>query len=161
MATEIARMKATVTVVTLLLLAAAGAQANEVYLTKDAQGRPVYTDKPATLPAQKLDVQTSPTDAAEVQQRYDADVQRIAEANKASAAAQAKATDARKAQELTAEDRAKRCADARQRYQSYQTARRLYEPGASEGERRYLSSEEIDAARANAKQVMDELCGGQ
>ena len=39
-------------------------------------------------------------------------------------------------------------------------ARRLYEDDASGG-RRYLTSPEIDAARANAKQVMDEFCGGQ
>ena len=39
-------------------------------------------------------------------------------------------------------------------------ARRLYEPGTAEGERRYLDSAEIDAARANAKQAMDDLCSG-
>jgi hypothetical protein len=62
---------------------------------------------------------------------------------------------------MTAEDRAKRCIEARQRYESYMTARRLYEPGSTEAERRYLDSAEIDAARANAKQTMDELCSGQ
>jgi hypothetical protein len=40
-------------------------------------------------------------------------------------------------------------------------ARRLYEPGSSPDERRYLDSNEIDAARADAKKLMDEFCAGQ
>jgi hypothetical protein len=62
---------------------------------------------------------------------------------------------------MTAEDRAKRCEESRQRYESYMNARRLFEPGTVEGERRYLSDAEIDAARADARKVMDEFCSGQ
>ena len=153
-------MKAFVTVAT-LLLAVAGAHAGEVYKSTDAQGRPVYTDKPPSLPAEKLNVQTATTDTVEVQKRYDSQMKQYGAADKAEADAAKKAADARKAQEMTAEDRAKRCIDARQRYESYMNARRLYEPGSAEGERRYLDSAEIDAARANAKQAMDELCSGQ
>lgn len=153
-------MKAILTVAT-LLLAAAGAHAGEVYKSTDAQGRPIYTDKPPTLPAQKLNVQTSTTDLVEVQRRYEAQMKQYAGADQAQAEAAKKAADARKAQEMTAEDRAKRCIDARQRYESYMNARRLYEPGSAEGDRRYLDDAEIDAARANARQSMDELCGGQ
>jgi len=153
-------MKAFVTVAT-LLLAVAGAHAGEVYKTTDAQGRPVYTDKPPSLPAEKLNVQTATTDTVEVQKRYDSQMKQYGAADKAEADAAKKAADARKAQEMTAEDRAKRCIDARQRYESYMNARRLYEPGSAEGERRYLDSAEIDSARANAKQAMDELCSGQ
>jgi len=153
-------MKAFLTIAT-LLLAAAGAHAGEVYKSTDAQGRPIYTDKPPTLPAQKLNVQTSTTDVVEVQKRYDAQMQQYGAAGKAEAEAAQKAADARKAQEMTAEDRAKRCIEARQRYESYMNARRLYEPGTTEGERRYLDSTEIDAARANAKQAMDDLCSGK
>jgi hypothetical protein len=153
-------MKAFVTVAT-LLLAVAGAHAGEVYKTTDAQGRPVYTDKPPSLPAEKLNVQTATTDVVEVQKRYDSQMKQYGASGKAEADAAKKAADARKAQEMTAEDRAKRCIDARQRYESYMNARRLYEPGSAEGERRYLDSAEIDAARANAKQAMDELCSGQ
>jgi hypothetical protein len=153
-------MKALLTAAT-LLLAFAGAQAGEVYKTTDAQGRPVYTDKPPSLPAERLNVQSATTDVVEVQKRYDSQMQQYGTANKAEAEAAKKAADARKAQEMTAEDRAKRCIEARQRYESYMNARRLYEPGTAEGERRYLDSAEIDAARANAKQAMDELCSGQ
>jgi hypothetical protein len=153
-------MRAFVTVAT-LLLAVAGAQAAEVYKTTDAQGRPIFTDKPPSLPAERLNVQTKTTDVVEAQTRYDSQMQQYKEADKAGAEAAQKAADARKAKEMTAEDRAKRCIDARQRYESYMNARRLYEPGAAEGDRRYLDSAEIDATRANAKQVMDDLCSGQ
>ena len=152
-------MKAFVTVAT-LLLATAGAQANEVYKTTDSQGRPVYTDKPVSLPAEKLNVKSATTDTVQLQQRYDEQMKGYSEADKARAEAANKTAEAQKASELTAEDLAKRCQEARQRYDSYMIARRLYEPGASEGERRYLTSEEIDAARANAKQSMDEFCRG-
>jgi hypothetical protein len=74
--------------------------------------------------------------------------------------AAAGADDPAKAKQLSAEDKAKRCADARQRYQSYMDAHRLYEDGP-DGQRRYLTSEEIDASRASAKQVMDQFCSGQ
>ena len=153
-------MKPTLIVAAVVLLAAS-AEANEVYKTTDAQGRPIYTDKPQTLPAQRIGMQSSATDPAEAQRRYDEQMKQMAGADAATAATTAKAADAQKARELTAEDRAKRCQDARQRYESYQNARRLYEPGETEGERRYLSSEEIDAARADAKRLMDEFCSDQ
>jgi len=154
-------MKAPVTIVATLLLAAAGAHAGEVYKTTDAQGRPVYTDKPPSLPAERLNVQSATTDVVEVQKRYDAQMKQYGAADTAGSDAAKKAAEERKAQEMTAGDRAKRCIEARQRYESYMNARRLYEPGSTEGERRYLESAEIDAARANAKQAMDELCSGQ
>lgn len=153
-------MKGFVTAATLLLVAV-GVQAGEVYKTTDAQGRPVYTDKPPSLPAEKLNVQTATTDVVEVQKRYDAQMAKYAAGDQTQAGAENNAADSRKAQELTAEDRAKRCIDARQRYESYMNALRLFVPGAKEGERRYLDSAEMDAARANARQTMDDLCRGQ
>ena len=153
-------MKAIVTIAT-LLLAAAGAQASEVYKTTDAQGRPVYTDKPVSLPAEKLNVKSATTDTVQLQQRYDEQMKGYSEADKARAEAASKAAEAQKASAMTAEDRARRCEESRQRYESYMNARRLYEPGESEGERRYLSDAEIDAARADAKKLMDEFCSGQ
>jgi hypothetical protein len=153
-------MRPIVTVAVALLLSA-GAQASEVYKTTDAQGRPVYTDKPPSLPAKRLNVQSATTDTVEVQRRYDAELKRYDEEAKAGEQAAAKAAEESKARELTAEDRARRCIEARQHYEKVMTARRLYSPGASEGERSYLSDAEIDAARANAKQAMDELCRDQ
>jgi len=150
-------MKPTVTLVAALLIAA-GAQAGDVYVTKDAKGNPIYTDTPQTIPAQKVNVASKSTDPAALQKRYSDEMNRYAEEDAADS--KAKPADAAAAASMTAEDRAKRCVDARQRYQGQMDAHRLYEDDANGG-RRYLTSQEIDAARANAKQVMDEFCAGQ
>ena len=70
------------------------------------------------------------------------------------------ASAAQQAAQTTAEDRAQRCVEARKRYQTLMDNWRIYEPGPN-GERTYLTSDQIDAARANAKQVMDQFCSGQ
>jgi len=137
------------------------AQANEVFVTKDAQGRPIYTDRPESLPAQKVKVASGTTDTVEVQRQYEEKMQANAAAEKTQADAAKQATEAKAAKELTAADKAKRCLDARARYEQVMTAQRLYEPGETEGERRYLDSKEIDEARASTKKAMDEFCADQ
>jgi hypothetical protein len=142
------------------LAALGSAQASEVFVTKDAEGRTVYTDRPESLPAQKVKVATGNTDTVEAQRQNAENAQATAAADKSKAAAASQA-EAKEAKELTATDKAKRCVDARARYEQVMTAQRLYEPGANEGERRYLDSKEIDAARASSKQAMDALCADQ
>jgi hypothetical protein len=51
----------------------------------------------------------------------------------------------------------KQCADAQARYKSLIEGRKLYKAGA-DGERQYLTSEEIDAERINAKRDIDAIC---
>ena len=152
-------MKPTLTFVVALLLAA-GAQAGDVYVTKDAKGNPVYTDTPQTLPAEKVGIASASTDPAVVQKRYSDTMSQYAKDDAQDTKATAKTADAAKASAMTAEDKAKRCTDARQRYQTMMDSQRLYEQDPN-GERRYLDSPEIDAARTNAKKVMDEFCSGQ
>ena len=143
------------------LVALGSAQASEVFVTKDAQGRPIYTDRPDSLPAQKVHVASQSTDAVAVQQQNEEKMKSYSEADTARAEATKKAVDSQQAKELSAVDKAKRCQDSRTRYQDMMNARRLYEPGSSPDERRYLDSNEIDAARADAKKVMDEFCADQ
>jgi hypothetical protein len=143
------------------LLACTTASAAEVFMTRDSQGRPIYTDRPEKLPAEKLNVATKQTDVVKVQSRYQAEMAKLQEADKAATDAARGATEAKQAAELTAADKAKRCQDARTRYQNLMNARRIYEPGASADDRRYLDSAEMDATRENAKRVMDEFCAGQ
>lgn len=138
------------------LLAAGTALAGDVYVTKDAQGNPVYTDTPQSIPAQKLDVRTASTDDAAVAQHYSAEMAQYAKDDKAAAASQKQ----QQSTQVSAEDKTKRCTDARQRYQTLMTSWRIYEPGPN-GERVYLTSEQIDQARASAKQAMDAFCAEQ
>lgn len=142
------------------LLAAGAAGAGDVYVTKDANGNTVYTDTPQTIPAQKVGVASTPQDDAEAAARYQAEMQQLNSQNQAASQAQAQQAAARKAGQLTAEDQAKRCTDARQRYQTLMENWRIYEQG-SNGERIYLNDDQIDAARKSAKQVMDQFCAGQ
>jgi len=51
----------------------------------------------------------------------------------------------------------KQCADAQARYKSLIEGRKLYKAGA-DGERQYLTSEEIDSERINAKRDIDAIC---
>ena len=150
-------------VLTLVLAVAltCAAQAGEVFKTTDSSGRPIYTDRPVQLPAERLNVQSNSTDVVEVKRRYEAEMQRYAAADAAKAAANQAAQKPGEPKPLTAAERAQRCEEARKRYTSMMTAHRLYEQKPEQTERHYLSSEEIDTARAKAKQAMDESCGQQ
>jgi len=137
------------------------AQAGEVFVTKDAQGNPIYTDRPESLPAQKVNVATQSTDTVEAQRRSDEQAKAAATAGKAQPGSSRTAAETRAAREMTETDKAKRCEEARAHYMTVMNSQRLYEQGPNEGERRYLDSAEIDATRENAKKVMDEFCAGQ
>jgi len=53
--------------------------------------------------------------------------------------------------------RAKQCADAQDRYKHLIEGRRLYKTGA-DGQREYMTSDEIDTERVNAKRDIDATC---
>ena len=129
----------------------------DVYEYKDEKGNKLYTDKPRTLPAQRLDIKTQKTDTVAVQARTEADLKRMQDAEKARRQGSAAASDQQQAGELTAKDKAERCTKARERYDSYMNSQRLYET-LPNNERRYLSDAELDAARSSAKESMETLC---
>jgi hypothetical protein len=56
-----------------------------------------------------------------------------------------------------AQTREKQCADARERYRKLIEGRRIFKTGDN-GQREYLTSEEIDAQRLDAKREIDETC---
>jgi hypothetical protein len=135
----------------------AGTAAADVYRYKDEKGNIQYTDKPPELPAERLNVKSQRTDVVAVQERTQAEQKQRAATAQQQQQNRAQAADQQEAAELSAKDKAERCVKARERYDSYMNSQRLYEQGA-DGERRYLSSEELDAARARAKTSMDDLC---
>jgi len=57
-----------------------------------------------------------------------------------------------------AEVRQQQCAEAQDRFKKYIESRRLYKTDEN-GERVYLTSEEVDSARADAKRDVDAICG--
>lgn len=129
----------------------------DVYRFKDEKGNVLYTDKPSTLPAERLDVQSQKTDVVAVQARQEAEQKRLQEGARARDQQRGQRDEEQEAAQLSAKDKAERCAKARERYDSYMISQKLYEQ-LPNGERRYLTSQELDAARASAKAAMDAMC---
>lgn len=143
----------------LLGLLATTAGAADVFRTVDESGRPIYTDKPAMLPAERMKIASGSTDKVAVQQRSAEELQRMNAAGDAALASQRQAQAVQKSAELSAEDKGKRCTEARGRYEQYMISQALYQTDPDSGERRYLTDTEIDAAREHAKKLVDEFCG--
>ena len=136
---------------------AAGPAAADVYKFKDDQGNVLYTDKPATLPAERLNIQSQKTDTVAVQSRQQDELKRLQDADKANQQASSDTRDPQQGAQTSATQKVDQCAKARQRYESYMNSQRLFEQGA-DGQRRYLSDDELTAARASAKASMDVMC---
>ena len=140
-----------------VLLVVAGPSFADVYRYVDAQGQVQYTDRPQTLPAERLDIESRRTDIVQLNERIAAQKAQTEAADEARSAAQSQAADTREGAELSAKDKAERCAQARERFDKYTASHRLYED-LGDGQRRYLSDAEIDAARDGARRAMQELC---
>jgi hypothetical protein len=138
----------------LLVASALGA---DVYKYKDEKGNIQYTDRPLTLPAERINIASQRTDYVELQERSNDDAKAAADREKAQQQADKAKTDQKKAAVTTAEGKAEACNKARQDYLSRMNAQRLFEQ-LPNGDRRYLESAEIDATRAAAKTAMDALC---
>src|ERR1044072_5559084 len=136
---------------------AAGPVAADVYKFKDDHGNVLYTDKPSTLPAERLNIQSQKTDTVAVQTRAQEEMKRLQDADKVSQQSSEQNKDQQQAAQLTATQKPEQCSKARQRYDTYMNSQRLYEKGEN-GERRYLSDAELEAARSSAKASMDVMC---
>ena len=136
---------------------AAGPVAADVYKFKDDKGNVLYTDKPSTLPAERLNIQSQKTDVVAAQTRQQDEMKRMQAADKACQPAATPSTEQQQASQLSPTDKAGQCAKSRERFEKYSTSQRLYEM-LPDGSRRYLSDAEIDAARASAKASMDVMC---
>jgi Domain of unknown function (DUF4124) len=134
----------------------ASASASEVYKYTDEKGNVLYTDKPRTLPAERMNVQTTKVDPA-AQARQNEEMKRMQDADNARKQQSAQQSSQSNAAPMNAKDRSERCTKARDRYDTYMNSQKLYEEKTG-GERHYLTSEELDAARASAKANMDIWC---
>ncbi len=123
-----------------------------VYKWVDAQGKVQYGDRPPDgVHAEVVELLGTHTGRANK--------------SDATAAASAKGPppepsekDAKKAVDSdVAQTRDKQCADAQDRYKKLIEGRRLYKTGEN-GERQYLTSDEIDSERVNAKRDIDTIC---
>jgi hypothetical protein len=127
--------------------------AADVYRSIDENGNVVYRDRPdgelitvvAPRPATPAPARPSPgpempagaTGSREITTETDPERRRV---------------------EPSADERAEKCTQARERVQRYNVSHRLYRTGA-DGEREYLNDAEIDEATARAAADVDNWCG--
>jgi len=138
--------------------ATAVAQEASVYKWVDSQGVPHFSDEPAAdSSAEEMSIHYRKTDRGALQARLKAKSELDA------------ATDVRKGQESESDaaaeadrqkvlaERDSTCKAARDRVAKYSNALRLYKPGPN-GERVYLTSEELDVERADANRAVEQSC---
>lgn len=155
---RIASTGAATSLCALLACVAASAQEGTVYRWIDKDGTPHYQDRPpAGTPVEELSLRYRLTDPAAIQAAAQAKAElgeavRLRESQQADEAAAEAAARAEVKRQREAN-----CRQARERLEKYNTAHRLYKPGP-DGERQYLTDEETDKARAEARRTVDEWC---
>jgi hypothetical protein len=131
----------------------------DVYRFVDAQGRVQYSDK--WVPGSEL-IKTSDHNRANAQaaaaQARAADQNRLAVSNDRIAAEQAQSTAANAVRKDLAATRNEQCKAAKEKYDKSIQARRLFKTG-KDGERQYLTDQEADEARLQARMEMQSVCG--
>lgn len=142
---------------TLALAASGAALAGDIYKWVDAEGNVHYEDRPIGAQAERLAIQSQPTDRAAVAAQLRASAEARAKAQEAKDAEMA---DQPTADELraAAEEKAQKCSDYRQRLQKMLTSRRLYREDES-GERVYLDEAQMQTARDQVQSQVEEYCG--
>lgn len=125
----------------------------EVYKWKDSTGKVIYSDRPDSREAERVDVKSKRTDY----QRLAAQRQQKLAEEQVQAQEQEKAAEQAK---LDADNQARReenCRRAEQALASLKNAQRLYLPTA-DGQRRYLSDREVAERVGKAEADVREWC---
>lgn len=133
-----------------------------VYKWKDPSGVIHYTDKPPPSDGVLISIEQT-INAKRNEPRATESTQAPAPSRSAgipsmSAGDQARLRNA--VQNDVANAQTDACKQAKERYQTYVQSRRLFKEGPNK-ERVYLSDQELEEARLNAKRESDEACGGQ
>ncbi|MEP6549217.1 MAG: DUF4124 domain-containing protein [Gammaproteobacteria bacterium] len=146
----------------LLLLAAliawSGMAGAVVYKWTDAQGKLQYGDRPPDgVHAEVVEFLGShPGHDTTARASESSPAAQPARASTANQAAE-DSSDKKAIASDVAQAREKQCADAQDRYKKLIEGRRLFKAGAN-GEREYLTSDQIDTERLNAKRDIDTIC---
>jgi hypothetical protein len=143
-----------------VLLTWSGLASAVVYKWTDAQGKLQYGDRPPDgVHAQIVEgLGTHPLRSEQPRPPVVSASATSSQPAKSAATNNAQDDSVKKAvDDDVAQVKDKQCADAQARYKSLIEGRKLYKAGA-DGERQYLTSEEIDAERVNAKRDIDTIC---
>lgn len=141
---------------TAALAFSATAVAGEIYKWTDENGNVHYEDRPVGEEVERVAINSASTNNSSVSASIDA--RRAREDARADARSQREQDQQRAAEaEKLAAERAAKCAESRQRMQSYLQARRLYKEDEN-GERVYLDDNQILDARDEAQEDIQAYC---
>ncbi len=138
------------------LVAWSGIASAVVYKWTDAQGKLQYGDRPPVGVHAEV-VELLGVHGAHAASARAADSPTPAPAKSASQNQSADDSTKKAVDADVAQVKEKQCADAQERYKKLIEGRRLFKTG-TDGERQYLTSEEIDSERLNAKREIDATC---
>jgi Domain of unknown function (DUF4124) len=135
------------------LIAWSGMASAVVYKWVDAQGKLQYGDRPPDgVHAEVVELLVAHTASTRSAPAAPAPA-----ARNASVPATNEADDKKAVAQDVVQTRDKQCAEAQDRYKKLIEGRRLYKTGP-DGERQFMTSEEIDTERLNAKRDIDTIC---
>jgi len=144
------------------LVSASGAFASDIYKWTDAEGNVHYGDRaPENVEAERVEIQSRPTNRAQVTARVQARREareRLIGEQESQQAQEAGSELSPEEQERLAEERAQKCQMYKDRLQTFVQSRRLYRQDEN-GERVYLNEQEMQAARENVQNKVQEFCG--
>lgn len=146
-----------ITVACAVLLASGLAVGGEIYKWTDADGYVHYEDRPiGKTDMQHVDIISRNTDNSVVQARLDADRKARATARQVAS----EATPEMTREEVRAEQktRQEKCQAYRGQLEAFLRSNRLYKEEDG-GDRRYLSEDEVMAARSRVEGQIQEYCG--
>ena len=142
------------------LLAWSGLASAVVYKWVDAQGKLQYGDRPPDgVHAEKVELLGTHAASTRTAPAAPAASTAPTPAYKGPGvkAATGEAEEKKAVDQDVAQTRDKQCAEAQDRYKKLIEGRRLYKSGP-DGERQFMTSEEIDTERLNAKRDIDTIC---
>jgi len=141
-----------------VLASAAAAQSAPVYKWVDESGVTHYGSQPpsdSNFKATGVRAKKTNKQALQARLSSEADLRAAQQTRKDFEKEEAANADATR-QEVE-QERAANCEKAREQLETYDTAPRLYKP-LPNGDREYLSDDELDAERANARRQVREWC---
>lgn len=139
------------------LAATAAATEDHVYKWVDAAGQIHYTDLPPTQAGARL-LAVLEREAVFLADEEEEGGTESAPPPATTGSAAAPSSVAASVQQDVTIAKSEQCQQAQERYRTYVESRRLYRQ-TPDGQREYLTDEELMRARIEARQAMDDLCG--
>jgi hypothetical protein len=142
------------------LVAWSGMASAVVYKWTDAQGKLQYGDRPPDgVHAEIVELLVAHAGASNTAARASSAPSQPAPAARAAAdkPSPKDAADKKAIDQDVAQIKDKQCTDAQDRYKKLIEGRHIYKTGP-DGERQFMTSEEIDTERMNAKRDVDSIC---